>query len=66
MKTFITAIFAAGVSLTTLSSAQAITAAPLTEAAKEASSVVEVQVEREGTGGAASAATGTPGTDAAK
>ena len=43
MKTLITAIFAAGVSLTALSSAQAITAAPLTEAAKETSSVVEVQ-----------------------
>ena len=43
MKTLIAALFAAGVSLTTLSSAQAITAAPLTEAAKETSSVVEVQ-----------------------
>ena len=45
MKALVTALFAAGVSLTTLSSAQAITvtAAPLTEAAKETSSVVEVQ-----------------------
>ncbi len=49
MKALITAIFAAGVSLTALSSAQAITAAPLTEAAKETSSVVEVQVKGEGT-----------------
>ena len=45
MKVLIAAIFAAGVSLTTLSSAQAITvsAAPLAEAAKEISSVVGVQ-----------------------
>jgi hypothetical protein len=45
MKALVAAIFAAGVSLTTLSSAQAITvtAAPLAEAAKETSSVVEVQ-----------------------
>ena len=45
MKALATTIFAAGVSLTTLSSAQAITvtAAPLAEAAKETSSVVEVQ-----------------------
>ena len=45
MKALVTALFAAGVSLTTLSSAQAITvtAAPLAEAAKETSSVVEVQ-----------------------
>ena len=45
MKVLVAAIFAAGVSLTTLSSAQAITVtvAPLAEAAKETSSVVEVQ-----------------------
>ena len=45
MKALVATIFAAGVSLTTLSSAQAITvtAAPLAEAAKEASSVIEVQ-----------------------
>jgi hypothetical protein len=45
MKALVTAIFAAGVSLTMVSSAQAITitAAPLGEAAKQASSVVEVQ-----------------------
>jgi len=45
MKTLIATIFAAGVSLTTLSSAQAITvtAAPLAEAAKKTSSVLEVQ-----------------------
>ncbi len=45
MKALVATIFAAGVSLTTLSSAQAInvTAAPLVEAAKEISSVVEVQ-----------------------
>ena len=45
MKALIVTIFAAGVSLTTLSFAQAITltAAPLAEAAKETSSVVEVQ-----------------------
>jgi hypothetical protein len=45
MKALVATIFAAGVSLTTLSSAQAITvtAAPLAEAAKEISSVVEVQ-----------------------
>jgi hypothetical protein len=44
-STFIATIFAAGVSLTTLSSAQAITvtAASLAEAAKETSSVVEAQ-----------------------
>jgi hypothetical protein len=44
MKTLVAAIFAAGVSLT-LSPAQAITltAAPLAAAAKETSSVVEVQ-----------------------
>ena len=45
MKALVTAIFAAGISLMTLSSAQAITitAAPLTEAAKDISPVVEVQ-----------------------
>ena len=43
MKTLVATIFAAGMSLTSLSSAQAITAAPLAEAAKETSSVVEVQ-----------------------
>ena len=45
MKALVATIFAAGVSLTTLSSAQAITvtAASLAEAAKETSSVVEVQ-----------------------
>ena len=43
MKTLITAIFAAGVSLTALSSAQAITAAQLAEAAKNASPVVDIQ-----------------------
>jgi hypothetical protein len=45
MKGLVATIFAAGVSLTTLSSAQAITvnAAPLGEAAKETSPVVEVQ-----------------------
>ena len=50
MKALVATIFAAGVSLTTLSSAQAITvtAAPLAEAAKETSSVVEVQTNRAG------------------
>ena len=50
MKTLVATIFAAGVSLTTLSSAQAITvtAAPLAEAAKEISSIVEVQTNRAG------------------
>jgi hypothetical protein len=45
MKVLIAAIFAAGVSLTTLSSAQAITvtAAPLGEAATATSSVIDVQ-----------------------
>ena len=45
MKALVATIFAAGLSLTTLSSAQAITvtAASLAEAAKEISSVVEVQ-----------------------
>ncbi|MGB9366077.1 MAG: hypothetical protein WCE79_08695 [Xanthobacteraceae bacterium] len=48
MKALVATIFAAGASLTTLSSAQAITitAAPLAEAAKKASSVVEVQCGR--------------------
>ena len=48
MKALVAIIFAAGVSLTTLSSAQAITVtvAPLAEAAKETSSVVEVQCGR--------------------
>jgi len=48
MKALVATIFAAGASLTTLSSAQAITitAAPLAEAAKETSSVVEVQCGR--------------------
>ena len=50
MKTLVATIFAAGASLMTLSSAQAITvtAAPLAEAAKETSSVVEVQGNRTG------------------
>ena len=45
MKALVATIFAAGVSLATLSSAQAftVTAAPLAEAAKQTSSVVEVQ-----------------------
>ena len=45
MKTLVATIFAAGVSLTMVASAQAITItpAPLGEAAKETSSVVEVQ-----------------------
>jgi hypothetical protein len=45
MKALVATIFAAGVSLATLSSAQAIAvnAAPLAEAAKETSSVIEVQ-----------------------
>ena len=45
MKALVATIFAAGVGLTTLSSAQAITvtAAPLAQAAKQTSSVVEVQ-----------------------
>jgi hypothetical protein len=48
MKALVAAIFAAGMSLTTLSSAHAITvtAAPLAEAAKEISSAVEVQCGR--------------------
>jgi hypothetical protein len=50
MKALVAGVFAAGVSLATLSSAQAITvtAAPLAEAAKETSSVVEVQGNRAG------------------
>lgn len=43
MKALVATMFAAGVSLATLSSAQAIPAAPLTQAATETSSVVEVQ-----------------------
>lgn len=45
MKTLVAGIFAAGLSLTPLSTAQAITvtAAPLAEAGKATSSVVEVQ-----------------------
>jgi hypothetical protein len=50
MKALVATILAAGVSLTTLSSAQAITVtvAPLAEAAKETSSVVEVQGNKAG------------------
>ena len=50
MKALVATIFAAGVSLTTVSSAQAITvtAAPLAEAAKDISSIVEVQGNRAG------------------
>jgi hypothetical protein len=50
MKTLVATIFAAGLSLTPLSSAQAITftAAPLAEAAQQISSVVEVQANRAG------------------
>ena len=43
MKVLVATLFAAGVSLTTLSSAHAITAAPLGEAVKETSSIIEVQ-----------------------
>ena len=45
MKTLVATIFAAGMSLTPLSSAQAITvtAVPLAEAVQDISSVVEVQ-----------------------
>ena len=48
MKALVAAIFTAGMSLAMLSSAQAITvtAAPLAEAAKDISSVVEVQCGR--------------------
>ena len=49
MKALVAIIFAAGVSLTTLSSAQAITAASLAQAAKETSSVVEVAACGRGT-----------------
>ena len=51
MKALVATIFAAGVSLTTLSSAQAITvnAAPLAVAAKETSSVVDVAACGRGT-----------------
>jgi len=50
MKTHVAAIFAAGMSLASLSSAQAITvtAAPLAEAAQDISAVVEVQTNRAG------------------
>jgi hypothetical protein len=50
MKALVATILAAGVSLMTLSSAQAITvtAAPLAEAAKDISSIVEVQKNRAG------------------
>jgi hypothetical protein len=50
MKALVATIFAAGVSVMTLSSAQAITvtAAPLAEAAKETWSVIEVQGSRAG------------------
>ena len=50
MKALVATIFAAGMSLTPLSSAQAITvtAAPLAEAAQEISSVAEVQGNRAG------------------
>ena len=50
MKALVATIFAAGVSLTMVSSAQAITvtAAPLAEAAKDISSVVEVQKNQAG------------------
>ena len=49
MKALVAIIFAAGVSLTTLSSAHAITAAPLAEAARETSSVLDVQACGRGT-----------------
>ena len=50
MNPLVATIFAASVGLTMLSSAQAITvtAAPLAEAAKETSSIVEVQGNRAG------------------
>ena len=50
MKTLVAAIFAAGMGLAPLSSAQAITvtAVPLAEAAQEISSVAEVQTNRAG------------------
>jgi hypothetical protein len=51
MKALVAAVFAAGVSLVALSSAQAITvtAAPLAEAAKATSSVLDVQACGRGT-----------------
>jgi len=51
MKALVAAVFAAGVSLAALSSAQAITvtAAPLAEAAKATSSVLDVQACGRGT-----------------
>ncbi|MEJ0078740.1 MAG: hypothetical protein WDO17_25505 [Alphaproteobacteria bacterium] len=42
MKTLIATIFVLGASLTALSSAQAMSVAPLAEAAKDASAVVQV------------------------
>jgi len=50
VKALVATIFAAALSLTMVSSAQAITvtAAPLAEAAKEISSIVEVQQNRAG------------------
>jgi len=48
MKALVATILAAGVSLTMASSAEAITAAPLGEAAKETSPLVEVQGNRAG------------------
>ena len=50
MKSLVAGIFAAGISLTSLSSAQAITvtAAPLAGAAQDISAVVEVQMNRAG------------------
>jgi hypothetical protein len=50
MKTLIATIFAAGMSLTALSTAQAITvtAAPLAQAAQETSSVVAVRTNSAG------------------
>jgi len=50
MKTLVVTIFAAGMSLASLSSAHAIigTAAPLAEATQEISSVVEIQTNRAG------------------
>jgi hypothetical protein len=48
MKTLVVAILAAATSLAPLSSAQAITAAPLTETAKQISPVVEVQMNSVG------------------
>jgi hypothetical protein len=50
MKGLVATLFVAGVSLTTLSSAHAltVTAAPLVKAAKQTSSFVEVQANRAG------------------